>query len=117
MQAPRPFDLDLTVRSHGFYDLAPWSYDGERHILSRPLRVARGRVVAVDIAPGSGPGELALRIAVRGKLSAAVAAEARAAVRTCLALDEDLEPFYRLTQELPSSGRGPRALPDSPLGG
>ncbi len=112
VQAPRPFDLDLTVRSHGFYDLAPWSYDTDRHILSRPLRVGAGRVVVVEVAPGSGPGDLVLRAVARGRMSAAESAEARAAVRTCLALDEDLAPFHARIRELPPSGRGTRALPD-----
>ena len=30
MKTPEPFDLALTVRSHGFYDLAPWRWDEAR---------------------------------------------------------------------------------------
>src|SRR5512138_395457 len=86
MQTPRPFDLDLTVRSHGFYDLPPWSYDRERRILSRALRDPPGRVVVAQVAPGSTPGDLALRVAAGGKLSAREAADVRATMRTCLAL-------------------------------
>ena len=99
METPSPFDLDLTVRSHGFYDLPPWAYQVERSIVSRPLRVASGRVVEVEVAPGVGP-SLALRVFAAGRLAAAEAAEVRAQVRTCLALDEDLRPFYRRIGEL-----------------
>ncbi len=95
MDTPHPFDLDLTVRSHGFYDLAPWRYDPERRLLGRPLRLAAGRVVDVELAPADGEGRgLALRLTAQGRLTAAEAAEGRRQVRACLGLDEDLAPFY-----------------------
>jgi N-glycosylase/DNA lyase len=100
MQTPVPFDLDLTVRSHGFYDLAPWAYDPGRRLLARPLRLSTGRVVAMEVAPGRGDGHLALRILAKGRLPAAEAREAQAQIRTCLALDEDLSPFYARIREL-----------------
>src|SRR6266540_3785327 len=95
VETPSAFELDLTVRSHGFYDLAPWSYDPERCLLARPLRLASGRAAAVEVTPcvGAGAG-LALRILAEGRLSGAEAREVRAQIRTCLALDEDLAPFH-----------------------
>src|SRR6266545_6723112 len=103
LDTPVPFDLDLTVRSHGFYDLPPWTYDPERRVLARPLRLATGRTARVEVAQaraaGAGPedgaahGEgLALRVLAEGRLTAAEGREVRAQVRTCLALDEDLGP-------------------------
>lgn len=92
MRTPRHFDLDRVVRSHGWYDLPPWIWDPERRILRRPLEIPSGRVVDVEVAE-AGPGSLALRVTGRGRIGAAAAAEVRAAVRTCLALDEDLAPF------------------------
>jgi len=105
LRTPAPFDLDLTVRSHGFYDLPPWTYEKERRCLRRPLLVAGGRPVEVDIVPHPGGG---LRVGVRaaGRLSAAERREALALVRACLALDEDLAPFYACIEEL---GAGPRS--------
>jgi 3-methyladenine DNA glycosylase/8-oxoguanine DNA glycosylase len=95
VDTPTPFDLDLTVRSHGFYDLAPWRYDPERRLLGRPLRLAAGRVVDAEVAPADGAGGgLALRLTAQGRLTAAEAAEARRQLRACLGLDEDLAPFY-----------------------
>jgi N-glycosylase/DNA lyase len=111
VQAPSPFDLDLTARSHGFYDLPPWSYDTERRVLSRPVRVVSG-VVVFEVAPGAAPGDLALRVAARGRLSGRDAEQARAVVRTCLALDEDLEPFYERIRELATMEPRARTLPD-----
>ena len=92
MRTPRHFDLDRVVRSHGWYDLPPWTWDAERRILGRPVRLASGRVVQVEVAE-AGAGTLALRVTGRGRVGSADAAAVRAAVRTCLALDEDLEPF------------------------
>jgi 3-methyladenine DNA glycosylase/8-oxoguanine DNA glycosylase len=92
MQAPLGFDLDRVVRSHGWYDLAPWSWSPERRVLARPLRLSGGKVVQAEVAE-PGPGRILLRVKGGGRLRAADAAEVRAVVRTCLALDEDLEPF------------------------
>jgi len=101
VRAPAPFDLDLVVRSHGWYDLPPWTWDPARRVLARPLRLSGGRVAAVEVAPrGDG---LALRTVAEGPLSAAEAAEVRSQVRTCLSLDEDLGPFRALVEGL--SGR------------
>jgi len=112
MRVPDPFDLDLVVRSHGWYDLAPWRYDADRRVLSRPLRLASGRVVAAELAEG--PGGLLFRALATGRLGAAEAREAQVQARHCLALDEDLGPFRALAAELEArraSGRG-RDLPD-----
>ncbi len=112
VETPVPFDLDLTVRSHGFYDLAPWSYHRERRLLARPLCLASCRTVAVEIAPREGAGAgLALRMVAQGRLSAAEAREARSQIRTCLALDEDLSPFYARILELEHDPPSRRLLP------
>jgi len=112
VETPVPFDLDLTVRSHGFYDLSPWSYEPERRLLSRPLLLATGRAALVEIAPAGGAGEgLALRVLAEGRLSAPEAREARAQVRTCLALDEDLAPFHARVRELEAAPPPRRPLP------
>jgi N-glycosylase/DNA lyase len=112
MDVPSGFDLDLTVRSHGFYDLAPWSYDRERCLLGRPLRLASGRTVAVEVTPSAGQGAgLALRIASAGRLAAAEARDVRAQLRGCLAMDEDLAPFYARIRELEGAARARPLLP------
>lgn len=93
MRAPEPFDLRLTVKSHGWYDLAPWTWDDDRRVLSRPLVLGGGRVVHAEV--GEGDRGLAFRALASGPLSPAQAREARGQMATCLALDEDLEPFRR----------------------
>jgi 3-methyladenine DNA glycosylase/8-oxoguanine DNA glycosylase len=111
VQTPPSFDLDLTVRSHGFYDLAPWEYDPERRVLSRPLLLSSGRAVSVAAAQREGGRKIALRVTAGGRLGARDAAEARAAFRTCLSLDDDLAPFHALVRELEASPPGARPLP------
>ncbi len=91
MLTPEPFDLALTVRSHGFYDLPPWRWDADRGVLARPLALTTGRVVDAEVA-GADRG-LAFRALARGRPSTAEAREARDLFRRCLALDEDLAPF------------------------
>jgi len=105
VRAPAPFDLDRVVRSHGWYDLPPWSWDPTRKVLSRPLELSGGGVATAEVSPrGDG---LALRLRAEGPLSAAQAAEARRQVRTCLSLDEDLEPFSALVEKLAGRPEAP----------
>jgi len=47
---PVEFDLDLTVRSYGFFALAPNIYDKENRIFSRPIYLAKsGKVVNIKV--------------------------------------------------------------------
>ncbi len=113
MQVPEPFDLDLTVRSHGFYALDPWRYDEARRVLGRPLRLAGGRVVYAEVAAREGPGPgLVVRVTAAGRLGAAEGAQARAQMRVALGLDEDLGPFHELARRLSPPAAGGAGLPD-----
>lgn len=112
MRTPEPFDLVLTVESHGWYDLPPWRWDREQRRLGRPLRLSTGRTVFAEVAQG--PRELAFRAVAEGRLSAAEAGEAREAMGACLALDEDLAPFRARIEALEAvraAGKG-KNLPD-----
>ena len=111
MRVPQPFDLELTVRSHGWYDLPPWRWDEARRVLSRPLVLATGRVAIAEVAAARR--DLAFRALADGRLDAAEAQEARAQIATCLALDDDLAPFRERAAALErarAAGRGD--LPD-----
>jgi N-glycosylase/DNA lyase len=112
VQTPRPFDLLLTVESHGWYDLPPWRWDRDRRRLGRPLRLRSGRAVFAEVAQG--PQELAFRAAAEGRLSAREVREARDAMAICLSLDEDLAPFRARVEALEAvraGGKG-KDLPD-----
>ncbi len=111
MDTPSPFDLYLTVRSHGFYDLAPWRWDDARGVLARPLSLGSGRTVVAEVV-ASGRG-LAFRALARGRLGSAEAREAREAFATCLSLDEDLGPFRERAAALERErAAGREDLPD-----
>jgi len=98
VRVPDRFDLALVVRSHGWYDLAPWRWDEARRLLARPLELSSGRVVTVEATEQQGG--LAVRLLATGRPSAAEAAEARAQLRRCLDLDRDLGPFRALASAL-----------------
>jgi 3-methyladenine DNA glycosylase/8-oxoguanine DNA glycosylase len=112
VRVPEPFDLDLTVRSHGWYDLPPWRYDPARRVLARPLLLPGGRAVYAEVAAGQGG--LAFRALAEGRLGPAEARAAREAMRTCLSLDEDLSGFYAQAAALEARRAEGRAkdLPD-----
>jgi len=93
MRVPPGFDLALVVRSHGWYDLAPWRWDEGRRVLARPLLLSTGRAALAEVAQPEPGQDLVFRALARGRLSGAEAREAREAMAACLALDHDLAPF------------------------
>jgi N-glycosylase/DNA lyase len=112
VQTPDPFDLVLTVESHGWYDLPPWRWDRAQRRLGRPLWLSSGRAVFAEV--GQAERGLGFRAVAEGRLSAAEAREARDAMAACLALDEDLAPFRARVEALEAvraSGKG-KDLPD-----
>jgi N-glycosylase/DNA lyase len=93
LRPPPGFDLSTTARSHGWYDLPPFSFDGDATVLRRVLDVD-GRAADAQIAIAGG----ALKIRVSPELPAAAV---KAQVRAMLRLDEDLTPFYALADADP----------------
>lgn len=53
IQAPFDISLKLTVQSHGWVGLAPWHWDAETEVLSRPDRLPTGHLVRLSVAQGS----------------------------------------------------------------
>jgi N-glycosylase/DNA lyase len=69
--------------------------------------------VTAEVAQPEPGGPLAFRMAARGRPSAAEAVEARTALATCLALDQDLGEFQALARALEAErAAGRRHLPD-----
>ncbi|MDE2820695.1 MAG: 3-methyladenine DNA glycosylase [Chloroflexota bacterium] len=86
------FDFRATVFSHGWYMLAPFSWDEETGALSTIYRTAAGAVLSLELrAP-----ERRLRVDLPdlGGLGAELQGEVEALVRRILSLDWDLRPFY-----------------------
>jgi 3-methyladenine DNA glycosylase/8-oxoguanine DNA glycosylase len=86
ISTPRGFDLDRTVRSHGWFDLPPFAYDRDGGTLSFAYETSAG-VVSVSLrAAGRG---LSATVSARGAKALRAAADVVGAV---LRLDQDLAP-------------------------
>jgi N-glycosylase/DNA lyase len=86
IKAPPGFDLLVTARSHGWYDLPPFELSGAT---LRHVPVIGGRAHDLTIRAG-------LRVEVSPKT------EVRQIVASMLQLDEDLLPFYALADDDPA---------------
>ena len=61
LEGPHAVSLEQTVRSHGWYLLAPWSWDDARKALSRPERLPSGSTAVVE-ATQHGPGSVLVTV-------------------------------------------------------
>jgi 3-methyladenine DNA glycosylase/8-oxoguanine DNA glycosylase len=90
LRAPTPFIFETTVRSHGWYQLAPNDWDDEAQVLTRPESLASGRTVLLRIS--------ALPQGIRASLSERLDAQELTDLRMRLAwmfaLDADFSAFY-----------------------
>jgi 3-methyladenine DNA glycosylase/8-oxoguanine DNA glycosylase len=90
LSARQPFNFRNTVRSHGWYQLAPWEYDEEAGTLNYVIRLKTGKVLEIQIceAPDG------VSVELRGKLTKAETAELTEAVTWMFGLDMDFSTFY-----------------------
>ena len=89
LRARLPFNFRSVVKSHGWVQLAPFSFDEDSSTLTYVDRLASGRVVEYSIS-GSRDG-LQLKT---GALTKAELEEAREKIRWMFALDADFSAFY-----------------------
>ncbi|MBI4821425.1 MAG: Fe-S cluster assembly protein HesB [Deltaproteobacteria bacterium] len=92
-----PFDLAVLARSHGWYDLPPFSWDeGDRTLRYRALVDGRSLALVLRQAAPDGPIEVS-------SPSAALELDegAMSVVRRILSLDSDLEPTWELARREP----------------
>lgn len=94
IEAPAWFRLRTVVHSHGWVDLPPFEWDGERGILTYADAVGP-RVLRYQIGPQSGTC-LAIEIESAGRLRSADETRAQAVIGKMLGLQLDLSAFYRL---------------------
>ena len=86
---PKEFDFLITVRGHGWYDLAPFFFSDATGELRYVFTGASARNVAVGWISGR-PGELKVRLSNRSVPPAKVMRD----VRHILRLDDDMAEFY-----------------------
>lgn len=101
-----PFELDVVLRGHGWVGLAPHEYAREAGRLHTTLDLASlascpSRAVVDLEAWQSRDDRLELRVRARRRLSRRTLEQLRAALRRTLALDRELEPFWRRCAEVP----------------
>jgi 3-methyladenine DNA glycosylase/8-oxoguanine DNA glycosylase len=97
LPARQPFIFHHAVRSHGWYQLAPFEYDEETGLLRYVLRLESGKVLALRMraAPGG------VSVETDGKLTRAETDELSEAVTWMLGLDMDFSDFYAVAREEP----------------
>lgn len=93
--AIRPdFNFGLTVRSHGWYSLPPFAFDGDGGTLRYVMRTEGGRVFALSVAEGAGH----LMCSVLPRANAQDSRSILRGLGRMLRLEEDLEGFYRMVR-------------------
>lgn len=95
-----PFDLDLVVRSHGWYDLPPFEWDAASRRLTFRVR-SSDAVLGVTLRPAAG----GVSWSASGG-DGLGAADVPAIVRRVLDLDADLDGFHALCRERGGDGFG-----------
>lgn len=89
LAANPPFIFYTTVRSHGWYQLAPSLWDEETQVLRRAERLSNGRVISLELSGMDGG------VRVRApKLAAVEKAELRARLSWMFWLEADFTAFY-----------------------
>jgi N-glycosylase/DNA lyase len=91
LKPPPRFFFPLVVESHGWFALAPFSWDRRRAVLSTALLVA-DRPALIEIAGRKRT--LAVKLACEGRATRALRDDAARKVREMLSLDEDLETLH-----------------------
>jgi 3-methyladenine DNA glycosylase/8-oxoguanine DNA glycosylase len=97
LKAKPPFSLHSTVRSHGWYQMAPFSYDDPSEKLGYTLQLSSGRVVDISIS-GQRDG---VAVSSKAVLLPAERAELKNRVQWMLGLERDFTPFYALAKKEP----------------
>ena len=97
LTAHPPFNFDSTVRSHGWYQLAPIQYDAEQKVLHKPEQLDNGKVILLEVREHS-EGIIA---ASPTQLTPAEHAEVVQKLRWMFLLDSDLSDFYALADHEP----------------
>ena len=92
VKAAPQFDFRQTVFSHGWYMLAPFSWDEERAVLATIYKTTAGSVLCLELSAA----ESGVRVAVPESDTpvADLRDEIETLVRRMLSLDQDLCPFY-----------------------
>ena len=98
LPARKPFNFHSVVNSHGWRQLAPFSYEESRNTLSYVLRLSNGRVVELKFREGANADGV---IVETEKLGKAERREVVDKVTWMFGLDMDFSPFYAASRGEP----------------
>ncbi len=97
LSACPPFQFQSVIRSHGWYQLAPFEWDEANGVFRAVERLSTGRVVVVELAGEAG----GVAVTVKARLNKREQAEVAAKVTWMLNLDADFTEFYALADQEP----------------
>lgn len=100
LRTPSDFAFWRTAYSHGWCDLLPFSFDPADQTLSRVLALSDGSIVACTLRAAQGG--IRVTCSSGSPITTAHRSEIRAALRTCLRMDEDMSELYRIVRPLPA---------------
>lgn len=97
LSARPPFRFLSVIRSHGWYQLAPYRWDAEAQVFQSVERLDSGRVLVLEITESAE----GVSVSVPGRLTKQERAEAIGKVRWMFNLDADFSEFYALADREP----------------
>lgn len=89
ISARQPFNFDSVVKSHGWFQLAPFEYDEHAQTFRTPLGLTSGRTIELRVTRLDGGIQVET-----GSLTAAEKNEVKGRLGWMFSLDEDLTSFY-----------------------
>ena len=96
----KPFDFHSALKSHGWVDLPPNSYNETDGSFSRTHRLQSGSVVGMNVfSPNASGSEIRILVEHQKKITQKEIDEIRRDVRYMLRLDENLDDFYAMCKE------------------
>jgi 3-methyladenine DNA glycosylase/8-oxoguanine DNA glycosylase len=97
MPTPKNFSFKRTVISHGWCELLPFSCDRDRWVLTRVIDLGNKPPVTITMTEAKGH----VIVNTSRRLGKTEAAKVLRDARHILRLDDDLQPFYLATGDLP----------------
>lgn len=95
VNVPADFQFQAAVESHGWYQLAPFSYDRERALLTRRIRLQGGKLATMQIRASKSRAVLVDLVGPQ-VISSIERNQVIQIVRRIFGLERDLRPFYAL---------------------
>jgi 3-methyladenine DNA glycosylase/8-oxoguanine DNA glycosylase len=97
LPACQPFNFRNTVRSHGWYQMAPFEYDEEANILEYVIRLETGKVMEIQVSKAPD----GISVETKTRLTKAESNELSKAITWMFGLDSDFSSFYTAAKKEP----------------